>query len=118
MLEAADYDFLLFKISPMQFATGGSCTAIKTRTAFGMANSVIARCNWTGTHGPMVFFGPGTGTVLTLTDTSLNVNRFLESMSQLDTTHLLVDSKPAGNKDIKNIEGEVVNQTFVHLNKQ
>ena len=52
-------------------------------------------------------------TVQTLTDTDLNVNRFEQSVCKLDTTHLRTDSRAAHNKGLKEMAGEVVNQTFV-----
>ena len=56
-------------------------------------------------------------TVQTLTDTDLNVNRFEQSVCKLDTTHLRTDSRAAHNKGLKEMAGEVVNQTFVLLIK-
>ena len=54
-------------------------------------------------------------TVQTLTDTALNVNRLEQSVCKLDTTNLRTDSRAAHNKGLKEMAGEVVNQTFVHL---
>jgi hypothetical protein len=56
-----DYDFLLFKIPSNLSNDGQVCTRIRTSTAYGTANSVIASCNWTGTRGPTGLFEPGTG---------------------------------------------------------
>lgn len=57
-----DYDFLLFNVSNQAGNDGSVCTAIKNSPGFGVNNSVIASCNWTGTRGPTGLFEPGTGT--------------------------------------------------------
>jgi len=36
-------------------------------------------------------------------------------MSKIETSLLRTDSRAAGNKGLKEMAGEVVNQTFVHL---
>ncbi|MBV6472205.1 MAG: hypothetical protein JPMHGGIA_00460 [Saprospiraceae bacterium] len=54
-------------------------------------------------------------TVLTRTDTASNVNRFEQSVCELETTHLRTDSRAAGNMGLNEMAGEVVNQTFVLL---
>lgn len=53
--------------------------------------------------------------VQTLTDITLNVNRFGQSVCELQTTHLRTDRRATDNKGLKEMAGEVVNQTFVHL---
>lgn len=60
-LADTDYDFLLFKFPTYQLDGGENCTAIKNSPAFGITNSVIQRCNWTGVRGPVGLFEPGTG---------------------------------------------------------
>jgi len=47
--------------------------------------------------------------------TASNVNPFGQSVCKLDTTHLRTDSKPAHNKGLNGMAGEVVNRKFVHL---
>jgi len=55
-------------------------------------------------------------TVLTWTDTALNVKRFEQLVCGLDTTPLRNrQSGDTHNKGLKEMAGEVVNQTFVHL---
>lgn len=58
-------------------------------------------------------------TVLTRTDTALNVNRFEQSVCKHDTTHLRTDSRASGNKVLPKAgvscfyDTFVLNQTFV-----
>jgi len=54
-------------------------------------------------------------TVRNRTDSASNVNRFGQSVCKLDTTHLRTDRRATDNKGLKEMAGEVVNQTFVHL---
>lgn len=60
------------------------------------------------------FFRHRTGSVRNLTDNASNVNRFVESVCKLDRTPLRTDRRASGNKGLKEMAGEVVNQTFVH----
>jgi hypothetical protein len=53
--------------------------------------------------------------VLTRTETALNVIDFGQSACKLDTSPLRTDRRASGNKGLKEMAGEVVNQTFVHL---
>jgi hypothetical protein len=57
----------------------------------------------------LFFFHHRTGTVRNRTDTASNVNRFVDSVCKLDTTLLRTDRKPAGNKGLNEMAGEVVN---------
>ncbi|MBK7360509.1 MAG: hypothetical protein IPI96_14985 [Saprospiraceae bacterium] len=63
----------------------------------------------------LLFFPPKHGLSRKPKVTASNVNRFGQSVCKLDMTHLRTDSKPAHNKGLKEMAGEVVNQTFVHL---
>lgn len=54
-------------------------------------------------------------TVCNWTDSTSNVNLFGQSGSKLDTTHLRSDRRATDNKGLKEMAGEVVNQTFVLL---
>ncbi|MBK6915412.1 MAG: hypothetical protein IPH11_17745 [Ignavibacteriales bacterium] len=54
-------------------------------------------------------------TVRNWTDIASNVIRFGQSVCKLDTTHLRTDRRATDNKGLKEMAGEVVNQTFVLL---
>ncbi len=60
----------------------------------------------------LFFFRHRTGTVLNPTDIAPNVNNFVDSVCKLDTTPLRTDRRASGNKSLKEMAGEVVNQTF------
>jgi hypothetical protein len=49
------------------------------------------------------------------TDTASIVGNFGQSVCKLDTTHLRTDRRATDNKGLKEMAGEVVNQTFVLL---
>ena len=46
-----------------------------------------------------------------------NVNRLAQTDSKFGADELRMDSRAADNKGLKEMAGEVVNQTFVHLIK-
>lgn len=60
-------------------------------------------------------FFPTHGFTADTTSCASNVNRFVESVCGLQTVVLRTDSRAAANKGLKEMAGEVVNQTFVHL---
>jgi hypothetical protein len=68
---------------------------------------------------PLLFliklFRHRTGFVRNPTDSSSNVNRFEQSVCKLDTTTLRTDRRASANKGLKEMAGEVVNQTVVLL---
>jgi hypothetical protein len=60
-------------------------------------------------------FSLPTGFVSNRTDIASYVNTYGQSVCKLDTTHLQTDRRASANKGLKEMAGEVVNQTFVHL---
>jgi hypothetical protein len=54
-------------------------------------------------------------TVRNRTDIASIVGNFGQSVCKLDTTALRTDKRATDNKGLKEMAGEVVNQTFVHL---
>ena len=60
-------------------------------------------------------FSPTHGLTANPTRCASNVNHFLDSVCKLDTTPLQTDRRASANKGLKEMAGEVVNQTFVHL---
>lgn len=65
-----DYDFLLFNVSDLTGTDGSVCTKIKNSAGYGLANSIITTCNWTGTKGPTGLYEPGQGTATAQPGTS------------------------------------------------
>jgi hypothetical protein len=60
-------------------------------------------------------FFPPHGFTANTTNCASNVNRFEQSVCNLDPTGLRTGRRASANKGLKEMAGEVVNQTFVHL---